>query len=108
MSQDKPVIGIDSGSEKQAAPLRFTHAAMATIFEVLVHGQGADDAQQAAWAAFDEVDRLEKELSRFLPSSDVLASPRPRPESSSVSAWPRTSASRRRRGCGRIRAARSM
>jgi len=71
MSQDKPVIGIDSGAEKQAAPLRFTHAAMATIFEVLVHGQDPDYAQQAAWAAFDEVDRLEKELSRFIPSSDV-------------------------------------
>jgi FAD:protein FMN transferase len=50
---------------------RFSHEAMATVFEV--HGVHADAgyAMQAAHAAFDLVDRCERELSRFLPNSDV-------------------------------------
>lgn len=50
---------------------RFSHEAMATVFEVyIVHADGAYSAQ-AARAAFDLVDRLELELSRFLPNSDI-------------------------------------
>jgi thiamine biosynthesis lipoprotein len=50
---------------------RFSHEAMATVFEV--HGVHADAryAAQAAQAAFDLADRLERELSRFLPNSDI-------------------------------------
>ncbi|HSK10523.1 MAG TPA: FAD:protein FMN transferase [Vicinamibacterales bacterium] len=50
---------------------RFSHEAMATVFEV--HGVHPDQqyAAQAAQAAFDLVDRLERELSRFLPNSDI-------------------------------------
>jgi thiamine biosynthesis lipoprotein len=50
---------------------RFSHEAMATVFEV--HGVHADAryAAQAAQAAFDLADRLESQLSRFLPNSDV-------------------------------------
>ena len=50
---------------------RFSHEAMATVFEV--HGLHADPryAAQAAQAAFDLTDRLERELSRFLPNSDI-------------------------------------
>lgn len=50
---------------------RFSHEAMATVYEIyVVH---ADDAYaaQAAGAAFDLIDRLEAELSRFLPNSDI-------------------------------------
>jgi len=51
--------------------LRFSHAAMATVFEVhCVHDDGGY-AGQAAHAAFDLVDRLEQELSRFIANSDV-------------------------------------
>jgi thiamine biosynthesis lipoprotein len=44
---------------------------MATVFEV--HGVHPDPryAAQAAQAAFDLADRLERELSRFLPNSDI-------------------------------------
>jgi thiamine biosynthesis lipoprotein len=50
---------------------RFTHAAMATVFEVhCVHADGRY-ARQAAQAAFDLVDRLEQELSRFIANSDI-------------------------------------
>jgi thiamine biosynthesis lipoprotein len=50
---------------------RFSHEAMATVFEVhAVHDDGRY-AEQAAQAAFDLVDRLERELSRFIPNSDI-------------------------------------
>ena len=50
---------------------RFSHEAMATVFEV--YGEHEDEryAAQAAQAAFDVVERLERELSRFLPNSDI-------------------------------------
>ena len=50
---------------------RFSHEAMATVFEV--HAVHPDEryAAQAAQAAFDLVDRLEGELSRFRPNSDI-------------------------------------
>jgi thiamine biosynthesis lipoprotein len=50
---------------------RFSHEAMAAVFEVLVAGEDATYARQAADAAFAEVDRLEAALSRFDPASDV-------------------------------------
>ncbi len=50
---------------------RFSHQAMATTFEVIVQYEDKSYAQQAAQAAFDEVDRLERDLSRFLENSDV-------------------------------------
>ena len=50
---------------------RFAHQAMNTEFEIFcVHDDG-DYAQQAAWAAFDLLDRMERELSRFIPNSDI-------------------------------------
>jgi len=50
---------------------RFSHEAMATTFELLIVHEDERYASQAAVAAFDEVDRLERELSRFLENSDV-------------------------------------
>jgi FAD:protein FMN transferase len=50
---------------------RFQHQAMATIFEVLIAGETPDFASQAALAVFEEIDRLEQELSRYRPNSDV-------------------------------------
>ncbi|MBP7050415.1 MAG: FAD:protein FMN transferase [Phycisphaerae bacterium] len=50
---------------------RFSHQAMATTFEVRVQHEDRTYAQQAAAAAFDEVDRIEGVLSRYLESSDV-------------------------------------
>jgi thiamine biosynthesis lipoprotein len=59
----------------EAGPLhgtrRFSHAAMATVFEVHCAHPDAGYARQAAQAAFDLVDRLEAELSRFIANSDV-------------------------------------
>ncbi|MGE5293467.1 MAG: FAD:protein FMN transferase [Solirubrobacterales bacterium] len=50
---------------------RFSHLAMATTFEVMIQYEDRTYAQQAAKAAFDEVDRIEGALSRFLETSDV-------------------------------------
>jgi FAD:protein FMN transferase len=50
---------------------RFSHEAMATVFEVHAAHSDRRYAAQAAQAAFDLADRLERELSRFLPNSDI-------------------------------------
>lgn len=50
---------------------RFSHAAMATVFEVHVAHPDERYAAQAAHAAFQLTDRLERELSRFVPNSDI-------------------------------------
>ncbi len=50
---------------------RFCHEAMATTFEVIMVYDDDRYARQAAVAAFDEVDRLEGELSRFIENSDI-------------------------------------
>jgi thiamine biosynthesis lipoprotein len=50
---------------------RFSHEAMATVFEIHCVHADARYARQAADAAFDLVDRLEAELSRFVANSDV-------------------------------------
>ena len=50
---------------------RFSHPAMATIFELLIVHPDAVYAAQAAQDAFDELDKLERELSRFVENSDV-------------------------------------
>ncbi len=50
---------------------RFSHEAMATTFEVAIVHEDGRYAQQAAIAAFNELDRLEAELSRFIENSDI-------------------------------------
>jgi thiamine biosynthesis lipoprotein len=50
---------------------RFAHAAMATLFEVHCVHSDPEYARQAAQAAFDLVDQLELELSRFIANSDI-------------------------------------
>ncbi|NQT01093.1 MAG: FAD:protein FMN transferase [Planctomycetes bacterium] len=50
---------------------RFCHEAMATTYEIIMVEDDENYARQAAAAAFDEVDRLEGELSRFIENSDI-------------------------------------
>ncbi len=50
---------------------QFAHMAMATRFELhLVHGD-AGEAAQAAAAVWEDMDRLEPEISRYIPYSDL-------------------------------------
>jgi thiamine biosynthesis lipoprotein len=49
----------------------FSHNAMATVFEVIIIHKDARYAEQAAWAAFGELDKIEQQLSRFIENSDI-------------------------------------
>ena len=44
---------------------------MATLFDLIIVHENKDYAQQAAWEAIKEIDRLENELSRFRHNSDI-------------------------------------
>jgi len=50
---------------------RFGHEAMSTAFAVTAAGRSESGLRQAAAAAFNEIDRIERILSRFDPGSDV-------------------------------------
>ena len=56
---------------EKAAVHRFAHEAMATTFEIFIAGKEEAYAGQAARAAFDEIDRLERLFTRFDPSSET-------------------------------------
>jgi thiamine biosynthesis lipoprotein len=49
----------------------FQHEAMATFFEIVIAGHEFDYARRAARAAWQEIDRLESELSRFIETSSI-------------------------------------
>lgn len=51
--------------------IRFSHEAMATVFEIFIQHDNAGYASQAARAAFSEADRLETLLSRYISNSDI-------------------------------------
>lgn len=50
---------------------RFAHNAMATTYEIYIWHEDPDYAGGAAHEAFKELDRLEEDLSRFIPNSDI-------------------------------------
>ena len=58
-------------TDNPATVRRYEHRAMATVFEILIAGEDDSFAAGAALEAFAEIDRIEQELSRFLPHSDV-------------------------------------
>ncbi len=67
-------IELQTGSEEwldKHGIHRFSHEAMATIFELFIGHQDQSYASQAAQAAFSELDRIEQELSRFIENSDI-------------------------------------
>lgn len=72
MNQAIQNINFGTSAESAIATMhRFAHKAMATIYEIFVVNEDAGYAQQAAREAFDELDRLELELSRFIENSDI-------------------------------------
>lgn len=50
---------------------RFTHRAMACEFGIAIDGDDARYGRQASDAAFEELGRLERLLSKFIPTSDI-------------------------------------
>jgi len=71
MTEPKSDFSIISGRDSLPGLHRFSHDAMATAFEVIIADSDGAYAEQAAQAAFDELDRLEAELSRFIENSDI-------------------------------------
>ncbi len=63
--------GIGLAGSREPGLRRFSHEAMNTVFEVHVANADTRYAAEAAQAAFALVDRLEGELSRFRPNSDI-------------------------------------
>jgi FAD:protein FMN transferase len=62
-------LGIEGPHARDAR--RYSHEAMHTVFEVYAVHPDERYAAQAAQAAFDLADRLERELSRFVANSDI-------------------------------------
>jgi thiamine biosynthesis lipoprotein len=62
---------IESRSAVVPGMKRFHHEAMATTFEVMVVHEDEKYARRVAAEAFELVNRLEAELSRFVPNSDI-------------------------------------
>jgi len=50
---------------------RDSRESMATVFEIYILHENIEYAKQAAWEALEELDRLERELSRFIKNSDI-------------------------------------
>ncbi|MCJ7778495.1 MAG: FAD:protein FMN transferase [Sedimentisphaerales bacterium] len=72
MTQSQPDISFIANCRDSIPDAhRFSHNAMVTVFEVIIIHKDARYARQAAWAAFDELDRLEQQLSRFVENSDI-------------------------------------
>ena len=72
MNQPKDESGfVISDKDLLSGVHRFPHEAMATVFEVFICDMEEKLAQQAAFHAFELVDRLEEEFSRFLEGSDI-------------------------------------
>ena len=71
MTQATQYIGLAKATDAATDLHRFSHKAMATIYEIFIVHEDANYAQQAAYEAFFELDKLEQELSRFIENSDI-------------------------------------
>ncbi len=71
MNQSSENEGIISDACLLSGVQRLSHRAMGTIFEIFIVHKEPLYAEQAAFAAFGELDRLEQELSRYIENSDI-------------------------------------
>ena len=72
MTQPQPDTSCFQADWNSIANLhRYSHNAMAATFEIIILHHDSPYARQTALAAFDELDRLEAELSRFIENSDI-------------------------------------
>ncbi len=65
------VHGIDSNWLEEHNIHRFSHKAMATVFDILIYHDNYSYALQAATESFAQLDLLEQDLSRFVENSDI-------------------------------------
>ncbi len=72
MKKEPPeTVLVNSERDAIEGVCRFSHEAMATTFEVLIQHDDREYARQAAMEAFNEIDRIEQELSSFVENSDI-------------------------------------
>jgi len=72
MTQPREDIGIVKGDWASISGLhRFSHEAMTATFEIIIAHEDKRYAEQAAWAAFEMLEKLEQDLSRFIENSDI-------------------------------------
>ena len=67
--KDIPIVQIHGKTYHEA--LRFSHFAMATVFEIFIIHDDVEYPRQAVREAWQELDRLEQDLSRFIENSDI-------------------------------------
>ena len=71
MTDKIAVHGIDSNWLDEHDIHRFSHKAMATVFNILIYHDNYSYALQAATESFTQLDLLEQDLSRFVENSDI-------------------------------------
>ncbi|MHC4132396.1 MAG: FAD:protein FMN transferase [Planctomycetota bacterium] len=72
MAQNSQDIQVFSGLEDSFPHTqKFSHEAMATTFEIFIQNDNPDYANKAANVAFDELDSLQQQLSRYIENSDI-------------------------------------
>jgi len=72
MTQPQEQISIVKSDWSSISGLhRFAHEAMAATFEIIISHEDKQYAQQAAQAAFDMLEKLDQDLSRFIENSDI-------------------------------------
>lgn len=65
------IMSLDVNRSEYKGVVKFSHQAMNTVFEVFIQAADPTYAGRAARSAFNEVDRLEQQLSRFIENSDI-------------------------------------
>ncbi|HEX8236820.1 MAG TPA: FAD:protein FMN transferase [Abditibacteriaceae bacterium] len=73
MPQSQQNAGQDDFEAENVEPevWRFTHHAMACTWQLFLAGEERNYAENVSYVAWDELERLERELSRFIAASDV-------------------------------------
>lgn len=70
-SNEGPAVQINVERKEIQGLVKFSHQAMNTVFEVFIQADDGAYAGRAARTAFNEIDRLEQQLSRFVENSDI-------------------------------------
>ena len=71
MKKQPDILFFDNSWDSISGLQRYSFESMATVFEIFILYPDTNYAKQAAWAAFDELQRIERQLSRFIENSDI-------------------------------------
>jgi len=68
---ERSFMDLTAKRDQMSQCFKFSHQAMNTVFEMWIQHADGSYAGRAARAAFNEADRLEQELSRYIENSDI-------------------------------------